>query len=529
MTESTFENSTITGNNVKAGQTAYQKYFDNSTGKWERISGSGAPTIQGLFSRTGSSNEATLLDANCWCDLALAANESVTGSWTDILDYGSMYALIQPTETGSLYFQHSMDGITVDRTFPFSVTSEGAYYTFAPRGKYMRVIYTNDGQPTVLRLQVWGGKYANPNYAQPAGTPMTDISVIQPVKAIIAGRTTAAGKTYVDVKVNPSGALSVEATVVDSSVGVTGSLTSVTNVPNVRITGSTITQPISGSISIINTGSILICDISGSTAIPVALVSDSIQNRLFVTTMPYTYDIAEGNISGHSQYTKLGILTPLGVTSEVDLWTQGGKYVFPTNSGSMLLQSTSINDKTGSVGVQTVRISYLDINFVSKTEILSMNGTTPVPTTNTDIYRVNAIRAATIGSSGSAIGTITLSGSTSATVYRAISIGYTRGRSLIYSVPTGSTLYLTDMHLSSVNNQAGHYTRYILRANYDDQINSKINFFQPYGEILLQDQALAVTFTSPIRVPTTCDLVMSVQGDNSGNQVTGVLRGWLET
>lgn len=529
MTESTFENSTITGNNVKAGQTAYQKYFDNSTGKWERISGSGAPTIQALVSRTGSSNEGILIDDNSWTNLSLAANESVTGSWHNILDYGTMSCLIQPTESGSAYFQHSIDGTTIDRTFPFSVTSDGFFCMFAPRGKYMRIIYTNDGAPTVLRLQTFGAKYSNPNYSMPAGTPLTDISVITPVKALIAGRTTAAGKTYIDVKVNPSGALTVESTIAGGFLGITGSLTSVTNNPNIRITGSTITQSVSGSVSIVNTGSILICGTSGSTPIPVALISDSTQNRLFVTTMPYTYDIAEGNIPNHSQYTKLGVLTPIGVTSEVDLWTQGGKYVFPTNSGSMLLQSTSTNDKTGSVGVQTLRIGYLDINFVSKTETMSLNGTTPVPTVNKDIYRVNSIRAVTVGASGSAIGTITLSGSTSATIYRAISIGYTRGRGLVYSVPTGSTLYLTDMHLSSVNTQAGHFTRFILRANYDDQINSKINFFQPYGEILLQDQALAVTFTSPIRVPTTCDLVMSIQGDNAGNQVTGVLRGWSET
>jgi hypothetical protein len=253
-----------------------------------------------------------------------------------------------------------------------------------------------------------------------------------------------------------------------------------------------------------------------------------INNKIRVSAMPYLYDIAEGNVPNHNQYTKMGTMT-LGVTTEVDLWTQGGKYVFPTTSGSMRLQSTSANDKTGSTGIQTVRIGYLDKNFTSKTETLSMNGTTSVPTVATDIYRVNSIRAASAGVTGSAIGTITLSGSTSSTVYRAMSIGLTRGRGLIYSVPTGSTVYLTDMHLSSVNASAGHYTRFTLRANYDDQLNEKVAFFQPYGEIILQDQALAVTFTSPIRVPTTCDLVMSCIGDNANTMVTGVLRGWIET
>ena len=48
-----------------------------------------------------------------------------------------------------------------------------------------------------------------------------------------------------------------------------------------------------------------------------------IDNKLHVSSMPYSYDIAEGNVSGHAPWTKIGYC-PIGATTETDIWSYGG-------------------------------------------------------------------------------------------------------------------------------------------------------------------------------------------------------------
>lgn len=50
-----------------------------------------------------------------------------------------------------------------------------------------------------------------------------------------------------------------------------------------------------------------------------------------VSNMSYLYDIAEGNVSGHTPWSKIGF-NPAVTTSEEDIWSFGGSYVFPTSA-----------------------------------------------------------------------------------------------------------------------------------------------------------------------------------------------------
>lgn len=292
---------------------------------------------------------------------------------------------------------------------------------------------------------------------------------------------------------------------------------SVTGSSNTRfaITGSTVTVPVSGSV--------YITDSSG-------VANRVADNKLRVSAMPYAYDIAEGNISNHTQFTKLGYVTTV-VNVEQDIWSKGGKYVFPTATGSMIVQSTSTLDHSTGSGIRTLKIGYLDGNYVSKSETISMNGTTQVATTNTDIFRVNSIRAVTTGTGLKAAGTIQVSGSSSANVYRILNIGQTRGRSLIYTVPSGSTVYITGMNLSSSATASGHFGTFTMRSNFDDVNYNKTDFMEPWFEIALQDLALHFPFDTPVKIPQTCDVVGSVIGEASNSNLTcyGSWRGWIET
>jgi hypothetical protein len=249
-----------------------------------------------------------------------------------------------------------------------------------------------------------------------------------------------------------------------------------------------------------------------------------------VSAMPYLYDIAEGNVTNHTAFTKLGYNAAVGATEE-DIWTQSTVYPWIAAGGIALeVVSTSTDDTLAGTGVQKVRVGYLDTDYSSQTQTLDMAGQTPVALTDTTILRVNSIRATQVGTGGVAAGTITcrLVGG-AATVYRSIVIGYTRGRGLTYTVPLGKTLYLTSIAVSSGYTTVGRIVRWTGRAQVDDTAPTvKINFFQPFFDCLTQDNSFIREFEVPVVIPATADLRVSAISDPATCYCACALRGWLE-
>lgn len=252
-------------------------------------------------------------------------------------------------------------------------------------------------------------------------------------------------------------------------------------------------------------------------------------NALRVISQDYLQSIAEGDIANHTPFEKLGYNDDVGATEE-DVWTQGGTYPFMASASALEVVSSNANDTLAGTGVQKVRVNYLDADYSAASEILSLNGTTPVPLTDTTILRVNSLRATQVGTGAVAAGNITcrLVGG-AATVYRAIVQGFTRGRGLVYTVPLGKTLYITSVAVSSGYTTSGKLVRWIGRAQVDDTAPTvKISFFQPFFEIQTQDSAFYRNFEMPIIVPATADLKMSAISNGAGSICSCALRGWLE-
>jgi hypothetical protein len=249
-----------------------------------------------------------------------------------------------------------------------------------------------------------------------------------------------------------------------------------------------------------------------------------------VSSMPYLYDIAEGNVAAHTAFAKLGYNADVGATEE-DIWTQGGSYPWIAAPGVALeVVSDSAADTLAGTGVQKVRVSYLDGDYSSKSQVLDMAGATPVPLTDTTVLRINSIRATQTGTGLVAAGNITcrLVGG-AATVYRSIVAGFTRGRGATYTVPLGQILYVTSIAVSSGYTTAGKVVRWIARAQVDDTAPTvKIDFFQPFFEVMTQDSSFHREFEIPIKVPATADMKISATSSGAGSFCSCALRGWLE-
>jgi hypothetical protein len=110
-----------------------------------------------------------------------------------------------------------------------------------------------------------------------------------------------------------------------------------------------------------------------------------------VVNQTYLEQIAEGNVTGHTPWSKVGFNPAITTTME-DIWSAGGTYVFPLSALAMQVVSSSAGDEdlgtvihsgatTGSGG-STTTISVTGENFLTTTAvgdliILEAAGTTP--------------------------------------------------------------------------------------------------------------------------------------------------------
>jgi hypothetical protein len=192
--------------------------------------------------------------------------------------------------------------------------------------------------------------------------------------------------------------------------------------------------------------------------------------------------------------------------------------------------STDADDTSGGIGVRTVKAWYLDSGLTEKNVTVTLDGLSGVLTSATDMYRVNAFRALTVGTTGSAEGNISLRHLSGTPIYSQIGTGNTRARNSVYTVPSGKTLYITQFTYSVGHASGNRYARFTFRATYDDKADAVGTIMYPYNEIGLQDGAISIHLDFPLKLPAGTDMKISVISDSaSANAIcTGSYRGWQE-
>ena len=146
----------------------------------------------------------------------LPAGGVFTGTAFDITKYAAINVNVKSdvaSATNGVKVEFSTDGINWDHSHSTTYSAAtGVGYIFNAEFKYARVVYTNDGSPqTIFRLQtifkatkVQGSLYTLDQTV--TGSMFAELN-----RSTIIGKTTSGGGGFVDVKVNPSGALTVEA------------------------------------------------------------------------------------------------------------------------------------------------------------------------------------------------------------------------------------------------------------------------------------------------------------------------------
>lgn len=224
--------------------------------------------------------------------------------------------------------------------------------------------------------------------------------------------------------------------------------------------------------------------------------------------MPMGETIALGLFPSAKPGSKMGYVTGVEAT-EVDIWAVGGTYVFPTAAMQMELVSSNAQDTaTTGTGAWTVKIWYLDSQFKEKTETISLNGTTPVATVATDIYRINNFWVMSAGTGGKAAGNIDIRHLSDTPIYSRIAIGETRARNSTYTVPYGKKYYIW-MISYGASSSTSKDVKFTLRANYNSMDNVLSTLFYPYSEIGLQDATQPFVYPIPMMFPAGTDMKVS--------------------
>lgn len=163
----------------------------------------------------------------------LGASATFTGGIVDLTIGGfiSLQVQILTDQPGTVKIQYSTDGTNFDHSVTGIVTAnDSTSVASGIHGRYMRVIYINGATPqTFFRMQtILVGASIQPT-VKDLDTPFDGDDNLLETHSVITGVTTAGGGGFVDVKVNPSGALQVSdssaGTVTPGAVGSTSVLT----------------------------------------------------------------------------------------------------------------------------------------------------------------------------------------------------------------------------------------------------------------------------------------------------------------
>jgi hypothetical protein len=190
---------------------------------------------------------------------------------------------------------------------------------------------------------------------------------------------------------------------------------------------------------------------------------------------PFDLQIARNQIQGHDHLDLFGYSTVVGSTAMGPLWEgltgSGGNYPFPASAGTISVVSASASDTA-----VTMKISGLDANFVTQTENVVLNGTTPVVTTKS-FLRINSVTTL----AGNAVGNVTFT--RGATVIAQVNAGLGQTQMSIYTVPAGYTLYITYF-------QADGNTTTTSGAYMNTRLRTTLN---PSGVVLISGQTTYLT------------------------------------
>lgn len=177
--------------------------------------------------------------------------------------------------------------------------------------------------------------------------------------------------------------------------------------------------------------------------------------RTTITTNDHLITAMLGQLDEYSIENKFGRNSAVG-TSTLEPLTTSGTYQTPKTLTTLQVSSDNVNDTAAGTGARTVEVIGLGADFDEVSEVVTMNGTTPV-VLSTQFYRVYRVRVMESGTyadqlSASHTGTITLEESDN-TVWAQIGVldsvfGAGQSQIGVVSIPKGKNALVLGKNLT---------------------------------------------------------------------------------
>lgn len=167
----------------------------------------------------------------------------------------------------------------------------------------------------------------------------------------------------------------------------------------------------------------------------------------------FKYETALGLRQGRTTWNKWGYNDDIDTGATEVIWSVGGSFTKLSSASTLSIVSTSTDDANGGIGANSIIVYGIDANRMAQTEVVTMNGTTPVVTTTTWLG-INRMSIYVSGSGEANIGTITATAVTGGTTQGQIPIGSGSTQQAIFFTQAGHTA-LMDWLFININKIGG--------------------------------------------------------------------------
>jgi hypothetical protein len=226
----------------------------------------------------------------------------------------------------------------------------------------------------------------------------------------------------------------------------------------------------------------------------------------------FLLDVGLGRIPGHTRVTASGVNPDVDTaTTPEDIWFAGGAYPFPTSATTLEVLSSSADDAAAGTGMRTMQVIGLDANYAEQSEIVTLDGTTPVALANSYL-RLNRAQVVSAGSGRTNAGNVTIRETGAGQTRGAMRAGYGIMRQAIYTVPAGYTLAITATVLSILRTVGTDY-----EATFVEFFQSPAGFYRQTLEVAVNTAPIEIIKTVPIMIPEKWDFAIRCAGVSANN------------